>query len=118
MMSTASGTPNPIPIFAPVLRPELDEPVEAGDAVGPEVEARVLAAPAPLVVLGVVLGDGVTVGVKLVSGVVKVVVSRKIVKLPSTEKEISSRSSSLSPSESIPFRSFSRASASEASEDA
>ena len=73
--------------------------MEAGDAVGPGVEARVLAAPAPLVVpsvVGVVLDVGVTVRVKLVFNVVKVVVSRKVVKLPST-KEMSWRSSSLSP---------------------
>lgn len=78
MMSTASSTPNPIPIFAPVLRPELDEPVEAEDAVGPEVEVRVFAAPTSLVVpsvVGVVLGVGVTVGVGLVFNVVKIVVS-------------------------------------------
>lgn len=67
------------------------EPVEVGDAVGPEVEARVLAALAPLVVPSV----GVTIRVKLVFGVVKVVISRKVVKLLLT-KEMSWRSSSLS----------------------
>ena len=87
---------------------EGDEPVEAGDAVGPEVEAQVLAAPAPLAVpsvVGVVLGVGVTVRVKLVFGVVKVVVSRKVVKLLLT-KEMSWRSSSLSLPKSMPFYSF------------
>ena len=98
----------------------MDEPVEAGDAVGPEVEVRVLAAPTLFVVpsvVGVVLGVGVTVGVGLVFNVVKVVVSEGVVRLLSA-KVSSSRSSSLSPPESMPFHSFSRASASEASEDA
>lgn len=92
--------------------------MEAGDAVGPEVEVRVLAAPTSLVVpsvVGVVLGVGVTVGVGLVSNVVKIVVSEEVMRLLS--KEGSSRSSSLSPPESMPFHSFSRASASKASED-
>ena len=87
---------------------EGDEPVEAEDAVGPEVEARVLAAPAPLAVpsvVGVVLGVGVTVRVKLVFGVVKVVISRKVVKLLLT-KEMSWWSSSLSLHKSMPFYSF------------